>query len=271
MFDSDRLAAAASITLVLCGCADLTAPAPTDDIAAFDLLLIAEAPDSIQPILITRVTPGPLEDVAVTVRDADGAIVASDTLPDEFDDDELRSCQARYGPVLTRGGTPRCSTLRWTPAAGASYTVAVYAAGVRTASAELLMPQPVTILRAQAEFDEGSPRSVDVAWSGGAGASRYYVSIQPTTVPPCSAQLECRQAGWSVVTTKSEVRAAVDPEDVDGAAGPWRATVLALDDAVQRALTSGSAEELFPIPPVSSVDGGYGLVGAWYRTTASLD
>ncbi|HEX7048592.1 MAG TPA: DUF4249 family protein [Longimicrobiales bacterium] len=257
----------ALIAAAATACGDTARPLGLAGIDALSVLFVVESPDSIQPMLLMRATPGPPLTAAVEVRDDADRLVATATLPAEFDTDELRPCQQRYGPVI---GFARCAVLAWTPEPGGSYHVVVTAPDLPTARAEVAVPAAYHLLSLHAEYDRSAVRHIDIEWSASAGAYRYYAMIQPSEPPTCFRQNECRNQGWLRVTEGTHIAEDIPDGTFADARGPWTLSVLAVSEPLHRAMNSGSGEGLFPVPPASNVEGGYGVMGAWVRASELL-
>ncbi len=265
-------AAALVIALVVAfasACDDPTAVRRAPPLSGMRLFMIVDPDEASQPLLVKPADEGgTLTNVRVEVRTAAGAFVPVTVLPPEFEGFELQPCIRRYGAIVG-GNVPQCLDLDFRVDKGESYEVRVFADEHPTASARFTVPGAFSIEEVNAPGSPSIPREIDVRWTPSAGAYRYLVAIRPAVAPECVERGGC-QRNWFAVTTATRVSTALPEGELDGARGPFYVDVYAVDQAIYQYLTSGVAENMFPVPPVQNVEGGRGAVGAWVRQSFQL-
>lgn len=262
-----RAALAALLCLAGGACDDPLAARQAPGLPGMTLFLVVDPDSATQPLLVKSVDEGTaLRGLRVEVRSG-GELVPVTVVPEEFEGFELLPCIARYGTVV--GGTPRCLNLSFPVRHGATYELRVFADEQPTAAAAFTVPQAFSITRAEARGAPPGTEGLEVAWTPSPGAYRYLVAVRPTTAAECVHTGGC-QREWFAATTETSVSTAVPAGELQGSEGPWFIDVYAVDEAIYRYLTSGVADDLFPVPPVQNVEGGLGAAGVWVRRSRQI-
>lgn len=264
-----KLALGAILGVGAAGCDDPTATRLAAPLAGIRMFLIVDPDQPSQPLLIKPADEGgSLANLRVEIRTADGQLVSTRILPPEYEGFELQPCIRRYGSIVG-GNAPYCLDLEFAVRKGEQYEVRVLADDQPTATARFTVPGAFSLLQATADGGSSAPTRLDVQWTPSAGAYRYLVAVRPTTPPPCVEQGSC-QRNWFAATTETSLVTTVPGGELDGAAGPYFVDVYAVDRAIYEYMTSGVAENLFPVSPVQNVEGGRGAAGAWVRQSRQL-
>jgi hypothetical protein len=255
--------AAALLLFLAAACDDPTAPRPAPAFSGMTVFLVVDPDSATQPLLVKGADEGSaLENLRVELRSG-GEFVPVTVVPEEFEGFELQPCIQRYGTIVG-GGAPRCLNLRFPVQPGATYELRVIAEQQPTATASFTVPAAFAITRAEARGTPPGTAGLEVEWTPSAGAYRYLVAVRPQTPAECVQNGGC-QREWFHATTETSVRTAVPAGELDGAQGPFIIDVYAVDEPIYHYLTSGVADNLFPVPPVQNVMGGLGAAGAWVR------
>lgn len=256
-----------ALASLLAGCDDPTLarqPPALDELRVF---LILDPDAASQPLLVQPTTPGQLlEDLRGEVSRNDAAVAAA--VGQNDDGNEFLPCAARYGS-LDSEAFPRCLAFQFAPEPEAVYRVRVEAAGRPPASATVSVPGDFELREVSADGDPPGTTGLEVRWTPSAGAYRYLVALRAETEPRCVRIQDCDQ-GWFAVTQDTALRASVPAEELAGGGGPWFVDVYAMDRAVYEYLTTGTSGDVFPVPPVQNVNGGYGAMGAWVVRSARI-
>lgn len=250
-------------------CDDPTAVRRAPPLSGMRLFMIVDPDEASQPLLVKPADEGgTLTNLRVEVRTGAGDFVPVTVLPPEFEGFELQPCIRRYGAIVG-GNVPQCLDLEFQVDKGQSYQVRVFADEHPTASARFTVPGAFSIEHVNAGGSSSMPRELNVRWTPSANAYRYLVAIRPAVAPECVERGGC-QRNWFAVTTATEVRTAVPEGELEGSGGPFFVDVYSVDRAIYQYLTSGVAENMFPVPPVQNVENGRGAVGAWVRQSHQL-
>jgi hypothetical protein len=256
----------AALVLLAAACGQPTAIPPTAT-DALRLFLVLDPDTTSQPLLVQRMTAGEtLQGLRGSIRQ--GAAVVAAAAGQEDWRNEFSPCRARYG-TLPANAFPRCLDFALRPLPGATYHVEVAAEGHRPATATITVPGDFTLREVRASGNPPGATALDVRWSPSEHAYRYLVALRPQTLPRCVEINDCDQ-GWYAVTADTVLMATVPAEAVQGAGGPWWVDVYAVERALYEYLTTGATGDLFPVPPLQNVEGGYGAIGAWVRRSAPL-
>lgn len=241
-------------------------PVPAD--GSMMLLAVLDPDTTVQPILIESIEPERgwsrlrvdlyLDDVHATSR----------PVPDETPSGELNPCISHY--AATFGFVPRCPTLEVAPPAGSHYRLVVSADGRPTATAEGRIPSDFRITSVSTRGDPPGTEGLEVHWTPSDGAWRYVVGVRTDSGLECISMSECI-GDWLAVTSDTVIHTTVPAEGVKGIQGPWYVDVYAMERGLYEFITTGAAGDLFPIPPVQNVEGGYGAVGAWVWRSAAIE
>lgn len=264
-----KTALAAFLGLGAAGCDDPTATRLAAPLSGIRMFLIVDPDQPSQPLLIKPADEGgSLANLRVEIRTGNGQLVPVHLLPPEYEGFELQPCIERYGSIVG-GNAAHCLDLSFTVRKGERYEVRVLADDQPTASASFAVPGEFSLLQATADGGSSAPTRLDVQWTPSAGVYRYLVAVRPTTPPSCVEQGSC-QRNWFATTTETSLITMVPEGELDGAAGPYFVDVYAVDRAIYEYMTSGVAENMFPVSPVQNVEGGRGAAGAWVRTSRQL-
>lgn len=203
-----------------------------------------------------------------------GSLVASAVL-NEYDD----PCQARLNLTLwapTGAPIPRyCLVFDYRPMYSVSYEVIVRSQDRPTARARTMIPGDFEIISATAEGDPPGTDRLEAVWTESRGAHRYIIMVRDLTNTPYSPPqgLPFAAHGWMLPTTDTSV-ATVIPRDEIFPSKPeseFVVSVYSLDRAMYDHMTSGTQDELFPVPPASNVINGFGVVGSWIRRNVPIE
>lgn len=265
-----RIGFPALVALIVAGCDDPLATRHAPLLSGFQLFLIVDPDQASQPLLIKVAdTAASLVNLRVEIRDADGQIVPTNVLPPEYEGFELQPCIERYGTIAGANAPPTCLDLSFEVKKGATYELRVSADAQPTATARFTVPGGFTLIQVNADGGTSGPRQLDLEWTPSRDAYRYLVAVRPRTAPECVQRGGC-QRNWFAVTTETSLRTAVPEGELAGAGGPYFVDVYAVDRAMYQYMTSGIAENLFPVPPVQNVENGRGAAGAWVRQSRQL-
>ncbi|MFW6202058.1 MAG: DUF4249 family protein [Gemmatimonadota bacterium] len=261
---------------MVAGCDDPTASLePPDDLRrAMAVLLVLDPAYTVQPLWIETadVAGDPIGDLAI---DGVRVTVVTDrrtVLRAEPDTSASSStCTARYAGV-SFNSRATCVALEFRPTAGETYTITVDAPERPTATATTRVPGDFRVLEADARGDPPGTDRLSMRWSPSDGAHGYFVAFRPDSVSCAGGRIfESCFSEWYATTVRPEIETAVSDAAFERALKPWTLDVYALDRALYEYLTSGTGGELFAVPPVSNVEGGYGVVGSWIRRSWPLD
>lgn len=243
------------------GCDDPTASRQPPALTRMVAFAILDPDSTTQPLLVYPAdAASALTNLRGTVRQG-GAMVETAPMSEHF-----WGCSDRYGPLSAQ---PRCVNFEFVPHLGTTYEVSASADGYPTVRATVTVPGDFRLIRASAEGTPPGSGGLDVWWTPSRGAYRYLVALRPTTAPGCLNTKACRR-GWYAVTTDTMFAGTVPTDQMDGARGPWSIDVFALDQAAFEYLTTGSSGNLFPVPPMQNVEGGYGAIGAWVHRSLAI-
>lgn len=232
------------------------------------VVILALDPDaSVQPLVVTTAeVGGRLEGLGVDVYRGD-VVVASVQPARPASDDELDPCVDHYG-VLMYSGEIRCVALDFTPDFGATYRLVVSADGRPTASAVATVPGDFDLLEVEADGQPPGTEGLLAAWTGSDGRYRYVVGLRSEEI--CD-QIDCKsRPAWYAVTEATEISTTVPRDEIEGGFGPWHLDVYAVEEALYQYLTTGTGGDLFSVPVVQNIEGGYGVLGAWVRRSRPL-
>lgn len=228
------------------------------------VLLLLDPDFSTQPLLAYAVNGvGPIPGARGEVYRG-GELVAAEAASTFF-----WSCADRYGS-LGGAGVPACIDFDLTPEFGATYEVRASGEGFPSISATVSVPGDFRVREVTARGTPPGTEELQVRWTPSSGAYRYVVALRPQMEPRCIAMNNCRQ-GWYAVTSDTVLREKVPAAELEGAEGPWSVDVYAMNQAAYEYLTTGTAGNLFPVPPVQNVNGGYGAAGAWVRRSKDIE
>lgn len=266
MYGSDPKAGLAVFLLVLCAsCDDPTRwlEPPIND--GMSIMLVLDPDAAEQPMVVLPPVPrdSVVEPVAEMIDDFGNTI--STAGPGEF-----RWCTARYSYVSV-GGPYRCLTLSARPDFGSVYHFRVNARGRREARATTTVPGDFRVVSAEASGDPPGTEGFVATWTRSPGSYRYMVSIRGENHPRCVI-IGCEDGigggynyGWFLVTRDTTASGTVPQGVLYDGQPPWRVEVYAVDRALYEILVSGTDSDLFPVPPLQNVEGGYGVVGSGVR------
>jgi hypothetical protein len=263
-----RVAAAALLCLAFAACGDPLATRQAPALPGMTLFLVVDPDSATHPLLLKAADEGSgLRNLRVELRSG-GSLVPVTVIPAENEGFELQPCIQRYGTIVG-GNAPQCLNLSFAVQHGATYELRVFADEQPTASATFTVPGAFSITRAEARGTPPGSAGLDVAWTPSPGAYRYVVAVRPQTAAECVYTGGC-QRDWFATTTEPSLGTVVPAGELDGAKGPFFVDVYAVDEAIYHYLTSGVADDLFPVPPVQNVRGGLGAAGAWVRRTRQV-
>lgn len=257
------------------GCDDPTMLRPAPGLNREMILTMVLDPDESRQVLFVEAVDvdGHFEGwVRSEIFDSRGSLIGSeihDSIPKNPADrvENNLPCAVRYG-VLGTANPSACFEFDLQPEHGSRYRVRVSAEGRPTAEAETLIPGDFQILDVDATGSPPGTTGLRVRWTPSSGSYRYIVAIR-------SERVECYDVkgcldGWYADTDATELYATVPAEKLRAGRGPWWVDVYAMDRALYEYLTTGSGGDLFAIPPVQNVEGGYGVIGAWVRRSARV-
>jgi hypothetical protein len=249
----------------LAGCDDPTTPRQLPVIQSMRLLLILDADQPEQPILVQHVSHGHLPELRGTLSDGTQQWVATST-DDSPNSEEWFPCSERYGGFVD---LPRCLTFGVSARFGVTYEVSISALGVPTATATATVPGDFRIVSFSSEGRPPGTTRLRLTWTRSAGSHRYVVAIRGEKTYNCFPDSVCDQR-WSLATQDTTLDGTVGAEFFANTTGPYFVDVYAMNRSIFEYLTTGSRSEFFPVPPAQNVQGGYGAVGAWVRRSAAL-
>lgn len=264
----------AALALLLAACGDPAA-------RIFDLeaergmwlLMVLDTDSTHQELFVTPTMPldtirGPVAEVY-----RDGTLIASGPPPPDTTFSRSWYCSRRYRIVTLPVRDTHCFVFDFTPEPDVEYEVVVRADDRPTARATTLVPGPFAVDSARVE---GSPPGTDLVeawWTESQAAHMYLATLRADVHLGCLLN-NCEQElggglnyGWFEATSETHVATAAPYEVVYGAEGSWYVEVYAVDEALYRFVTSGSSDQHFPVPPAQNVQGGFGFVGSWSRST----
>ncbi len=267
---------AVAAVLILAGCDDPTSLRSVPEKVNAMVITTVFDPDSATQALVAEPVVGTFEGwFRIEVRDETGELVATEThdsvtiSPDPDSEEhhqELLPCLRRFGGILS--ARPACYIIDFRPEHGARYRIRVTAEGFPAAEAETHVPGEFDLLEVETSGSPPGTKGLYVRWSRSEGAYRYIVAMRSQHVT-CYSTRGCLK-GWYHVTDATEMRAEVPASDLEPGSGPWYVDVYALDRALYEYLTTGSGGDLFAVPPLENVDGGYGVVGSWLRRSMKV-
>jgi len=251
-------AAMLAALLLATGCDDPTHARTPPRVNALSIFLVLDPDSLVQPLLAYPTNSADvIQGLSGTVHSG-GALVASGSMA------ALPSaCTERYW-TSGSAGLPRCVPFQFSPRPGATYRVSVSGEGYPAAAATATVPGEFQVREVVARGTPPGTEELRVSWTPSKGAYRYVVALRPQTAPRCVRIRACTQ-GWYAATTDTVLQTRVPASELQGGEGAWFVDVYAMDRAVYEYLTTGSSGNLFPVPPVQNVEGGYGAVGAWVR------
>lgn len=262
--------------LLLAACDAPTALRKAPEADELTLFMILSPDSSSQPVLVAPVTTeGVIDRLAGDIYRGDDRVASAVGLA-EWDSNELHPCIRRYGTMVGIGGQPRCLAFDFIPQFGATYQLVFSAKNRPTVTATARVPGDFELLETSAQGDPPGTEGLEVRWTSSEGAHRYLVGLRAET-PPWDCGPACTAApdrqGWFMVTTDTVLNTVVSgtgAEEIENGKGPWYVDVYAVDQALYEYLATGTSGDLFPVPPVQNVDGGYGAVGAWVRRSIQV-
>jgi hypothetical protein len=270
--------------LLLVACDDPTALRHPPEIRGMKVFAILDPDAPSQPVLVSpATTEGVVDQLTGKFSRTDGWSASAIGVEEQ---DELHQCIQRYGTLAGSGGQPRCLDFAFTPRYGDTYRFRVSARDRPTATATATVPGDFEVLEVSAKGDPPGTEGLEVRWTKSEGAYRYLVGLRAETPPWCgNGQCGCNtdgsycrwvhpdRQGWFAVTTDTVLSTVVSgkgAEEIADGEGPWYVEVYAVDKAIYEYLTTGTSGDLFPVPPVQNVEGGYGAVGAWVRRSMRI-
>jgi hypothetical protein len=246
------------------GCDDPTLSRRPPEITAMVVLLVLDPDFSTQPLLAYPANAvGPMAEVRGEIY-RDAQLVSADTAS-KF----AWSCAARYGSLDT-AGEPSCIDFGFTPEFGVTYDVRASGDGYPPVSASASVPGDFQVREVIARGSPPGTEELEVRWTPSSGAYRYVVAMRGQDEPRCLIMNSCRQ-GWYGVTTDTVFSGKVPASELEGTEGPWSVDVYSMNQSAYEYLTTGTAGNLFSVPPVQNVSGGYGAVGAWVRRSKDIE
>lgn len=263
-----RVALLAWTALAAAGCGDPLATRQPGVAEGLSVFMVVDPDQASQPLVVKTAAPGgSVRGLRVELETADGTDVPF-TINEPIEGFELLPCVARYGSIVG-DSEPSCVDLSFAVTKGETYRISVSAEEEPTATASFTVPRDFALTRVQAEGSPPGTGGLQVEWTPSAGAYRYLVAVRPQGAPQCVKDGGCQRT-WFEATTGTSVRTTVPAGELDGSEGPWFVDVYAVDRPMYEYLTSGVAEDLFPVPPIQNVERGYGAVGSWVRRSQVL-
>lgn len=267
------LFAALGLMIGAVACEDPTSirPPPVRD-QDLVLFMVIDPDSTAQQIIVEAVDPNGWWEgfVRAEVFDEKGALLAAQTqdrVPFHSDRDQaplwmdlISPCIRRYGGDAF-SGPATCFTLAFQPEPGKEYRLRVSAEGRPPVEARAIVPGPFELTYVNALGFPPGTSGLEVRWTPSAGAYRYIVALRSREVT-CYSVHGCHD-GWFVVTDSTELSTRVPAAKLREGHGPWHISVYAVDKALYEYLTTGSGGNYFSVPPISNVEGGYGVVGSW--------
>lgn len=251
------------VAMLVGGCDDPTLSRRPPELAAMVVFLMLDPEFSTQPLIAWAADGvGPIQDARGEVYRG-GELVSADTASRFF-----WSCADRYGSG--GGANPSCIDFGFKPEFDATYEVRASGAGFPPISATASVPGDFQLRAVTARGTPPGTDTLELRWTPSSGVHRYVVALRPTTEPRCLTMNACRQ-GWYAVTTDTVFSGKVPAGELEGAEGPWSVDVYSMNQSGYEYLTTGTAGNLFPVPPVQNVRGGYGAVGAWVRRSKDIE
>ena len=255
-----------ALLLALCGCDDPTRLRPATIIdKEMVLFMILDADTAVQALLVDGVdVNGWWEGYLRADLFVDDTIrletVIQDSIPYLYEEDRpgYRECHryagAHHGPFA-------CISFNLRPEPGREYRLRVSAEGRPTAEARTVMPGPFELLSVQARGYPPGTGGLEMRWTASEGAYRYIIGLR-------SREFTCYHVhgcldGWYVTTDTTAISTRVSAEKITAGDGPWTFEVYAVSRELYEYFTTGSGGSYFAVPPISHVEGGYGVLGAW--------
>lgn len=152
--------------------------------------------------------------------------------------------------------------------AGQQYQIEVSADGYPTAVGQAVVLGDFEIIDHVATGTPPGAVELHVSWTASSSAYRYMVAISTDSLPRCYSS-PCK-TGWVAVTASTSFSGTIPAGAVSEGEGPWTLGVYAVDKPLYDYLVSGTPGDLFSVPPVGNVQGGYGVMGAWVRRPVPL-
>ncbi len=184
---------------------------------------------------------------------------------------EIGPCLRRYGGDWF-GWILRCVSVPFTPAYGATYTVAVTSPNRPTVAGTTTVPGAFTVVSHHVSGPMPGDVTLDATWTSSPGVYRYVVAVRggvDTGGPSCYPDVGC-YSRWHVVTQDTTISVRVDPTNFEGSTSPYELVVYAMDRAVFEYMMTGSTNDFFPVPPAQNATGGHGAIGAWVQRTVPI-
>lgn len=265
-------------TLILAGCDDPLAPREPAEVRALTVFMILDPDAPAQSALIApTATTDTLPALTGEFGPANGEATVQATGAASSEYTALRSCLWTYGSIPFRtAAPPRCLTFPATPHHGERYRVTIAAPGWTPATGTTRVPGEFEIRSAVARGDPPGTRGIEIHWTRSQGVYRYLVGLR-AAVPPWDCGFDCYappdRQGWFEATTDTTLKTTITgaaAEELTGTTGPWYVDVYAVDRAAYDFLMTGTTGELFSVPPIQNVEGGYGAIGSWVRRSVRV-
>ena len=274
--DRSLLTTAALLSLALGACDDptLLREPPSED--RITMLGVLDPAFDTQAVWITPFDRDSIRGLTVEVWSGGVRVATGVTDPRTWGEHGVSLCRLRYNSTLwgpSRWQTPRyCMDLPLRPAGGVTYEVRVEAESRPSARGSTTIPGGFAIHSISARGDPPGTEGLDAAWSRSEGAYRYAVMVRSLNGSEFFRDWEYPYHGWYRATGDTAVSLRAPADSIDPQYGaPYVLEIFALDRALYEHITSGSQDDLFPVPPASNVTGGFGVVGSWVRRTAPVD
>ena len=266
------------LSAVTVSCDDPTAfrNPPNED--RMTMLVVLDPAFDTQAVWITPFDRDSIRGLSVEVWIGDALVSTGTSDPrDEGDAGELDLCRVRHNRYLWgphRWQTPKyCYVFPLRPAAEATYEVVLRADGRPTVRGRTTVPAGFAVHDVSARGDPPGTAGLDLAWGPSAGAHRYAVMLRSLNGDvDHNVSFDYPYHGWYRATADTAISWVVPGDSIDPKlTAPWVLDVYALDRALYEHITSGSQDDLFPVPPASNVEGGFGVVGSWVRRSVPVD
>lgn len=255
------------VLLLSVACDNPAAPRLAPRVPEMIVMLALDPDSSVQPLVVTTAeVGGRLAGLRADVYRGN-VVVASAQAATPAPEGELSPCAARY-LVFLQSAEIRCLALDFTPEFGTTYRLVVSADGRPQASAVATVPGDFDLLEVEADGEPPGTGRLLASWTESDGRYRYVVGLRSEEI--CN-QIGCEsRPAWHAVTEATEISTTVPEDEIEGGLGPWHLDVYAVDQALYQFLTTGTGGDLFSVPFIHNIEGGYGIFGAWVRRSRPL-
>jgi hypothetical protein len=236
-------------------------PAPAETRLNAYLVLFPDSATQYAMVYPANARDGFLTNVSATISDGTTTLTGSVQTGAGYD-----ACITHAGGLIG-GGT--CLTFDLVPQFGRTYQFQAGAPGRSSLAGSISIPADFQLVSTATTGAPHSSSTINLTWTRSAGAYRYVVALRQNHQTFCAPDSSCRPR-WYAVTTDTTLTGTILPEHFIGGDGPWFVDVYSMNRDTFGYLMTGAGTELFSVPSVGNLQGGFGAVVAYVRRSREI-